>query len=242
MNHNHTPEKREPFWHRLERGQALLEYWPTIPVAVTVMIVASAIIPFLSKAFTLTATELERVVCEVEPTGATNVDLDGGHNIRVSSAVYDPDDDRTTISFTVTSGSMPSISHWVLGIDQETASRIVEYSEPYEPWGYDPTTQKWGIKFDIGYEGGSGGGGKGGGGKGQSGVMDNGGLVLASFRAPASNIVLVSNTSGETRTIVLTLSGQIELDRVEVTTKSGNDQVSSGEISTPTVIVVSEDC
>ncbi len=247
-----TPQ--EPRWHRLERGSALMEYWPTIPVGVAVMVVASALLPIMTNSFQKTADGLTGIECEVpQPTGTTGVNLDGGHTIEMSSYVYDPDDDRTTISFTVTSGSQPSISHWVLGIDEETAGRIVSSTEAYESWGQDPTTGKFGIKFDTGYEGGSGGGnpnndgGSNGGNNDNSGGNSNGngkgknkasadtGLMLASYGGSLQFVSYsaAQTSDGETRTIVLTLSGNVTFERTEVTTKAGSSQVSTGEISTP---------
>lgn len=236
---NHNPEeltKQEPRWRRFERGQALMEYWPTIPVGVAVMIVASALMPIMTNAFQKTADGLTGIECEViEPSGSGSVDLAGGHNIDMSSYVYDPDNDRTTIAFTVTSGSQPSISHWVLGIDQETASRIVSSTEAYQPWGLDPATGKYGIKFDKGYDG---GGGKG---KAAAGT----GLVLASGGTLNFVAYTAQTANGETRTIVLTLSGNVTLTQTEVTTKAGSNQVSTGELSTPSTpdpAIIDGDC
>jgi hypothetical protein len=238
MNRNNPQQENSqaPFWHKLEKGQALVEYWPTIPVAIAVMVVASALLPILDRAFTRTADGLTGITCDAPVSeGSNRVDLDGGHSIVVSSSVYDPVDDRTTVSFTVASGTQPSISHWVLGIDQATANRIIQSSEAYEPWGLDPTTGKYGIKFDIGYEGGDAGGPPGdkGGGRPRASV-DNGGLVLASFRSSSMDtLALTSSGSGEVRTIVLTFSGQIDIETVEVTTKAGASQVSSGTVTIP---------
>ncbi|MBZ0297837.1 MAG: hypothetical protein K8L99_35105 [Anaerolineae bacterium] len=220
-------------WQKLESGQALIEYWPTIPVAVAVMIVAAVIAPTINSAFLRAAGGLSGISCdapeEVTDGPSTITNLDGGHTIELTSNVYDPVDDRTTITFTVTSGTQPSISHWVLGIDQETASRIVASSEAYEPWGTDPTTGKSGIKFDTGYEGGSSGGGGKDKTKGPKASV-GGQIVLASYRSSTVLAATALQTIGESRTIVLTFTGQVDVEWVEVTTKAGSDQVSTGTL------------
>jgi hypothetical protein len=208
-------EKKQPWWWRLQSGQALVEYWPTLPAAIMVMIAAAAIVMPVSNMFELTSNGLTGVECDVPASGPTFTDLEGGHRIEVTSSVYDPDTDRTTLSFKVSSGSSPSISHWVLGIDEDTADKIIASSEAYQSWGTDPTTGKSGIKFDTGYEG-TGGGGKGGGPKKSRSFGPN------------------YNTYVEEREIVLTFTGRVdfvETVETEVTTKAGSDQVSTGYIS-----------
>ncbi|MBZ0295641.1 MAG: hypothetical protein K8L99_23995, partial [Anaerolineae bacterium] len=201
-------------WQKLESGQALIEYWPTIPVAVAVMIVAAVIAPTINSAFLRAAGGLSGISCDapedVTDGPSTITNLDGGHTIELTSNVYDPVDDRTTITFTVTSGTQPVISHWVLGIDQETASRIVASSEAYEPWGLDPATGQTGIKFDTNYDGSGGGGGKDKGPKASVG----GQIVLASYRSSTVLAATALQTIGESRTIVLTFTGQVDVEWV----------------------------
>jgi hypothetical protein len=169
--------------------------------------------------------------------GDTATDLDGGHRIEVTSSVYDPDTDRTTVTFRVSSGDQPSISHWVLGIDEATADKIISSSEAYGNWGTDPTTGKIGIKFDTGYEGGGGGGGNGG---GNDGGNPNHSRINRSPYRPMWNVYV------EERDIALTLSGYVDfVEYVEVTTKAGSDQVSTGYVTIPTAggdSGSSEDC
>lgn len=218
---SHLPRIRLAGWRRLERGQALVEYWPTIPIGVAVMISAAMLTGFLRDAFMTTARGLTNTVCAAPEVGPTRVDLEGGHSIELTSVVYDSTFDTTTVSFVVESGSKPAISHWILGIDEATASRIISSSEPYEPWGYDPTTGKYGIKFDIGYEGGDGDGASKPGKPPKAKLLsDNIGRALL-------------QTTGEIRTIVLTFVGEFPKEHYEVTTKAGSDQVSSGVITVP---------
>lgn len=198
-------------WQRWQRGQAMAEYWPTFPVAVMIAISASALVGPVSQAFQVSANHLNSV-CDYSIT-PTETDLDGGHHIAVVASAYDEDNDRTTVTFKVSSGDSPSISHWVLGIDELTADQIVASSEAYESWGVDPTTGKSGIKFDTGYEGGDGGG-------------------RGPRRAPA--LAPTYNTYVEEREITLTLTGYVDfVDQIEVTTKAGSSQVSSGYIGIP---------
>jgi hypothetical protein len=241
MNENTTPTnhtEQKPWWWRLQSGQALVEYWPTIPAAVMIMIAASAIVMPLGNMFEKTADGLSGIECDAPVGGPTVTDLDGGHRIEVTSSVYDPDTDRTTVSFKVSSGDKPSISHWVLGIDEDTADKIVDTNEAFENWGTDPTTGKTGIKFDTGYDGGGGSsedgsGGGGGKGKGSKKIAYSGGsfgnLVLASTAfKPHFNVYV------EEREIVLTFTGRVDfIEEVEVTTKAGSSQVSTGHVTVP---------
>jgi hypothetical protein len=224
--------KAKPWWWRMQSGQALVEYWPTIPAAIMVMITASAFVAPVKDIFQMTANSLSGVECETVAGGPTAVDLDGGHRIEVTSSVYDPNTDRTTVSFHVSSGDQPSISHWVLGIDEDTADKIIDSNEVFENWSTDPTTGKTGIKFDIGYEGEGGDSGSAKG-KGAKNTAFSGGsvgnLVLAStVFSPNFNVYV------EERDIVLTLSGRVDfVEQLEVTTKAGSTQVSSGYVTVP---------
>lgn len=243
MNNTPQPPQKKPWWQRLESGQALVEYWPTLPAAVMVVISAAAVVGPIGDAFRNTADGLSGIECEVAApqTQPTYTDLEGGHRIEVTSYFYDESTDRTTLSFKVSSGNQPSISHWVLGLDEETASRIVDTNEAYESWGLDPTTGKYGIKFDTGYEGTGGsaiyvgpgtnnGGGNGGGNKkvsGKAASIKHARIFINPYR-PAFN------TYVEERDIVLTFTGQMQIvEYMEVTTKAGSDQVSTGTVYMP---------
>ena len=209
---------KEPWWQRLQRGQAMVEYWPTIPAGVLVMVAAAAIMGPIRWAYQSTADVLNG--CEVVQPGPTATDLDGGHHIEVVSSSFNGSE--TTVVFRVSSGDQPSISHWMLGIDEETAGDIVYASEPYEAMfdEADPTTGKFGIKFDTGYEGGGSGSDSGGGGPKKARIVNN-------FR-PARVVY------AETREIALTFAGRVDfVEYVDVTTKSGDDQVSTGKVSVP---------
>ena len=208
---------QSPNWQRWQRGQAMVEYWPTFPIGVMVMIAASALVGPVGQAFQVSSNHLSGV-CDYSTT-PTETDLDGGHHVSVVASAYDEENDRTTVTFKVSSGDSPSISHWVLGIDEETADKIVDSSEGYVAWGTDPTTGKTGIKFDIGYGDGGGGGPRRG----------------AAF-APTYN------TYVEEREITLTLTGYVDFVDTEVTTKSGDDQVSSGYVSIPVSGSTDADC
>lgn len=239
-------QQRESWWYRLQRGQALVEYWPTLPAAVMVMISAAAVVGPIQDSFQKTADSLNRVVCEApaQPgsSSPTGTDLDGGHHIEVVSSSYA--NDETTVVFRVSSGDKPAISHWVLGIDEETADKIVYFSEPYEAiFGkkVDPRTGKQGIKFDTGYGGGS---------KSVSAppVLMLGYAPLLSARnqavlraAYAPRYVEYT----EVREIVLTFAGRVDfVETLEVTTKAGRDQVSTGMLTvpSPSIVAVEEDC
>jgi hypothetical protein len=231
---NPEVSKKEPWWQRLQRGQAMVEYWPTLPIGVMVMISAAAIVGPMKQAFQATADSLSGITCEAPSYSPTSVDLDGGHRIEVVSSNYNGSE--TTVVFRVSSGDKPSISHWVLGIDKATADKIV-YVDPDEKptsWGLDPTTGKYGIKFDAGYEGtgSSDSDSDTGGGKPPKDDSSKGGpkkgRVINTYRPRM-------NTYVETRDIVMTFSGYVDfVETVEVTTKAGSDQVSSGYVGIPT--------
>lgn len=243
MEHNEATGNKPSWWQRWQRGQALVEYWPALPVGVMVMISASALVGPVGQAFQKTADGLNNVVCEQPETGPTYTDLDGGHRIEVIASNYDEDNDRTTVTFRVSSGDQPSISHWVLGIDEATSNRIVSTTEAYENYQRDPTTGKWGIKFDTGYEGnGGGGGGNEGGGppEGAGGPPPGRGPrnKMVSFQKSfvSTKIIYrpVMNTYVEARDITLTLTGYVDfVEQIEVTTKAGLD-VASGYVTVPT--------
>jgi len=228
---------REVWWKRLQRGQALVEYWPTIPASVAIMIAAAVLVNWINGTFLKTANALDRY-CSTNETVNT-VSQVYNHRIESSASVYDPSTNRTTVAYTVTSGSQPSISHWVLGIPRAVADKIIQTSEPAAWIDVDPTTGAAGLKFDIGYEssgGESGGGGNGGNGNGKGGKAAADTIVMAKYSAPR----LVAETSGlETRTITITLYGNYEFGTLNFTTKAGSDQVGTGTVSGP--IALAED-
>ncbi len=213
---------KEPTWKRLQRGQALVEYWPTLPAAVAVMIGAAIIVGFLNTSFLKTLNGLESY-CKTSETTTTTAEMHN-HRIEASAAVYDPVTNRTTVAFTVTSGSKPSISHWVLGLPKGVAAHIIQWSEPWSWTDYDPTTGAVGVKFDNPYEADDEGGGKG---KNKAGTS---GIVLASYTR-----LVAAETSGGTavRVISLTLDGNYQFGTITVTTKAGSDQIGVSEISGP---------
>lgn len=164
---NSTPP--ETRWTRMQRGQALMEYWPTIPVAIAIMIIGGVITQHLNGAFLRTADALNRAGLNTEICNLTTETVDGsdfaemeGHTVQLSSNVYDPVTNTTTVTFTVTSGGDHAISHWVLGIPKAAFDAIIDYpSDELMSWSQpDPTTGLVGVKFDKGYDGNGGGGGK----------------------------------------------------------------------------------
>ena len=215
---------------RFECGQALLEYGALIPGAILVSIVAAAALgPAISSMFQQTYEGVNRVSCEAP---STVTELEGGHTIEVAS--YVPTDESTTITFKVTSGTQPSISHWVLGLDEATAALVIYASENYEDYQQDPTTGVFGIKFDTGYEGGEGGGDNGGNnGGGNNGGGIGGGNGGGKGNGNAKALTLGEETT-ETRFIVVTLSGYVDIEELDVTVKAGQE-VSYGSVEFPTI-------
>jgi len=73
-----------------------------------------------------------------------------GHTFEFLGVVYD-EGGTSTWTYRVTSGRKPSLSHWVLELDEELdASIVVSASEVYEV-NEDPKTDVYGLKFDEGY-------------------------------------------------------------------------------------------
>ncbi|RLF45041.1 MAG: hypothetical protein DRN29_07425, partial [Thermoplasmata archaeon] len=79
----------------------------------------------------------------------------GGHDITFISHTYDATTDISTWTYRVTSGSSPSISHWIMELGAcIKKDDIVEVSEDYEFKDIlhpDPTTGLTGIKFEKDY-------------------------------------------------------------------------------------------
>jgi len=253
------------FWHRLENGQAMLEYWPTIPAAIMITIAAGAMAWWLQGSFMRTAEGLNRAglpeeICETteeETTGPTLAQL-GEHQVEVSAVNYDPDTDTTTVSYTVRSGSQPSISHWVLSLPPEVAADLVETSEGYEWTDADPTTGTSGIKFDTGYEGGDAGGPPDKEDKEKGGKKDKASAIDISNHYVSAGFDMMSDfgyapgtdslqqtgettttsiiPTGETRDIVMVFSGQYTFSTTTVSIKAGTE-TEYAEISAPTQVV-----
>lgn len=216
-------------WIRWQRGQAMSEYWPTIPGSIAVMVVASLIVQFLNGAFMRTVVDLERANLHCDLSGEEDtsdhllgplvVEL-GDHTIELVAAVYDPETDRTTVTYHVTSGPSPSISHWVLALPAHLQDRILSTSEPYE-YGPDPTTGLTGIKFDTGYEVGEG-------------KMDAPGLFVRPGGDASKDLY------DDARNVVMTLLGHFEITRVDVSVKAGGD-VHYGSLAGPSGLVSESD-
>lgn len=92
-------------WHNLESGQALMEYWPTIPAAIMIIISAGLIVSFLRGSFSQTADALNRVndeICETDENeesgpGSTIV---GDKLVELVGVNYDGT--NTTVTYRVT--------------------------------------------------------------------------------------------------------------------------------------------
>jgi hypothetical protein len=239
-------KQRKPWWQQLEKGQALVEYWPAIPAAILVMIVAGGVVGFLHNSFSRTNEALGRAGLDAQVCSAPSVDEGpsvasvSNHQVQATSAVYDGE--YTTVTFTVSSGNSPSISHWVIGLSREVADNIVDANEQ---WGWvnnDPSAPSGngltGIKFDTGYEGtGGGGGGNGGGGGGNGGGNGGGrGRHITFVRIPLTLAGTSTTYFVETRDIIIVLSGEYEMGTVDLAIKAGTEY-DLGTISGPVAVV-----
>jgi hypothetical protein len=208
---------KESRWTKWQRGQALMEYWPTIPASIIIMLMASGIATWFNKSILQTVDYLnptdlrcEQKVDEEEGPETAYLDC---HTIQATNMFYDEVNDQTTVGYKVTNGCEPDISHWVLGFPPGLADKILASSEKYE-WVEDPNTGVAGLKFDIPY------------GKGKkTQALD--GLMLASRSLTA--------TTSDSRTVLLTMAGHYDWSITEVTIKAGTETYHS-TITAPVAI------
>jgi len=227
--------KKGSFWYKLQRGQALMEYWPTIPATLMILVTTSMIVSFLNGSYLKVVDRLNNpggFDCEQEQDekeeGPDLAQL-GCHSVQLVGKSYDDATDRTTVAYKVTSGCDPSISHWMLGIPKEVADKIVSSSEPYQEWATDPTTGQSGIKFDTGYESSAGQSDDKSGGKG-------GGKKLAFGGNLFSRLFLETDE----RVVVFTIDGHYDWSVAYVTIKAGT-QVYYSTITAPTTPYTEEE-
>lgn len=86
------------------------------------------------------------LIAFVSPISAVSV---GTHDITYVNHTYNATSDTSTWTYIVTSGSDPSLGHWIIAWCNEDA--IINVSEPGK-YGTDPDTGITGIKFDKGYK------------------------------------------------------------------------------------------
>jgi len=219
-------------WFKWQSGQAMAEYWVTIPGSIMIMLSAAALVQFITSGLLHTWEGLTfrgGLDCEVQPEekeeGPEYAQL-GCHSVQLVARYYDEATDRTTVAYKVTSGCDPSISNWILGLPPSLQGKILSTSEAYTWTFNDPNAGITGIKFDTGY-GDSGGGG---GGKGKGKAM--GGVMLASFDRGLASSLLAPATE-DSRTVLITLAGYYEWGITEVSIKAGT-QVYHSVITAPT--------
>lgn len=229
--------KRTRIFARTQRAQALMEYQVLIPMGILIALMAGAIGAFLTTSFQETADGLqpETQDCEEGDPGSNENDTQGpsyatmaGHSVTLTSHVYNETTNTTTITYRVTSSGDPAISHWILALPANVLSKLSSASEFYEI-GTDPTTGVTGIKFDRGYDSGSGGSGN----KGNGNKRSDAGIVLV--RAPQQP------RYAETRDIMIILVGDFEWNGVTVAIKAGT-QTYSSTITAPVSVKEDNSC
>ena len=143
MNKNEVKQEapqNKPWWWHMQSGQALAEYWPTIPAAIMVMITAAAIVGPVGRIFHRTSDALNLVVCGDAPPAYFTLPI--GSVVEVLGANYDSGNDRTTFTL-----SVPGDSNVILGLTEEEAQRITQASEDYNSY-QSTSTGDWQVSFD----------------------------------------------------------------------------------------------
>jgi hypothetical protein len=227
---------------RFQRGQALAEYMPLIPAAIMVLIGAGMMGRMLVQWFAHTVVIFDRhgLACEILEVDPPPASQDGplvayidDHRIELKATVYDPATNTTTVTYRVTSGDQPSISHWTLGIPRSIYDNIIEISEGQTTF-VDPDQhfEEHGLKFDRDF---AGSGGKKTPPGQQKNFDSNGGIVLASFSGPVLTSTAqydMEDYQGVARDITILIDGEYNFYSGDVYVKAGSSTL-SGTISLP---------
>jgi len=210
---------RTPKWLRWQRGQALAEYWPTIPAAITLLLVGGLVVQFITGSLLTTVDYLNPVgfECEEKPPayeseGPETATPMGNHEIQLLSKTYDPETNRTTVVYRVTNSPSPDISNWVLGMPPGVRRHILSTSERYLTVDNDPHTGITGIKFETGF---------------RSWEPSLSGYALVGY-SPRAEVT--------SRDVIITLAGYYEWGVVEVGLKAGT-QVYHNTITGPVQMI-----
>jgi hypothetical protein len=126
---------QKPWWWRLQSGQAMVEYWPTIPAAVMVMICATALVGPIGHIFHQTSDALNLVVCGQAPPAYFTLPV--GQAVQILGTDYYSKHDRSTFTL-----SVPDDSQVILGFSDGDIQRISQSSTSYD-------TTDSGISFDT---------------------------------------------------------------------------------------------
>jgi len=222
---------RKGRWLRWQRGQALAEYWVTIPAGIILMLAAAGIVQFITNGLTQTVEGLEYtgdVECAMQGTadekaGPLFTDLNG-HTFEVVMDVYDEETNTTQVAYKVTSGGEHDISNWVLGLPPGVAKHIVWTSEPYldHTSTPDPNSGLYGIKFETGF----GGGGE------DDAVQPEEKPGKKKSAAPLALTGYSFRQDMDSRLIIIHLAGYFEWDITDLGVKAGTD-VFLGTITAP---------
>lgn len=100
-------DKKKSRWFIWQRGQAMAEYWITIPAGVMIMLGAAGAVNFVLSSLTQTLTGLNTgaltcdTVPEAEQAGPEFADL-GCYSVQVVANSYDEGTDRTTVAYKIT--------------------------------------------------------------------------------------------------------------------------------------------
>ena len=219
---------------RMQRGQALVEYWPTIPASIAILLMASLVTQFIIGSVEKTVSGLTNagLDCEVQTSeesagwADTAFFEDAAHTIELVTGVHDSATDTTTVTYKITSvddKDNKEISHVVFALPPEVYDKLISVDWAYGAveWGLDPTTGVTGLKLEWDGGGGDeveteGGGGPPGGGKPKKYPIER---------------FLASTT--DSRLVIITLAGYFDWDATTLTAVKAGPYVYTTTIAAP---------
>jgi hypothetical protein len=226
-------------WFRWQRGQALVEYWVTIPAGILIMLSAAAIGTFVTGGFLQAKEGLEHgglpcesTVAETPTEGEEYAQLDC-HSVQLVSNVYDEENEWTTVGYKVISGCDPSISNWILGLPLELQDDVIAISDTKTEWTEgDPNTGVAGLKFENGYESDETDKSE------EKGPKDKktSSLGLIGYFHPTADDTIMAAEEMDSRTVLITLAGYFQWDVVQVSVKAGTE-IYYSEITAPVAVI-----
>jgi hypothetical protein len=191
-------------WRNLERGQALTEYWPAIPASILVMVLAGVMTTWMNGAYQKTRNGL---------TG--NWGVSGCTPVVAPASTETPGQTGTTSTMIFNHQFVVVAQSYDAGTDRTTVAYQVTS-------GRRPSISHWmlGISREM-----------------EARILASSEAYVWSAPDPTTGKTGVKFDIGysdnETRTIILTFSGELEFGDVEITTKAGRTQIGTSMLAAP---------